>query len=105
MEENKEMPTCQNCGHKWSWTKTWKLSLTLDHGMICPNCGKKQYVTNRTRKMNAVMTLVITTLMLLVNIIFGSAPVLFIVLIVVFLLYIGLYPLWLELSNEEETFW
>jgi CXXC-20-CXXC protein len=45
-----KMPTCQNCDQKWGWKQTLKKSFTLDTGMICPYCEKKQYTTKKVDK-------------------------------------------------------
>lgn len=44
------MPICQNCHKQWSWKQTVKKMFTLDTGMICPNCGKKQLLTTQSKK-------------------------------------------------------
>ncbi|GAB4074859.1 hypothetical protein GCM10028778_23620 [Barrientosiimonas marina] len=67
--------------------QTFKKSFTLDTGMVCPYCGEKQYVTQRSRKKNALYAFI--------------APVL-LLLILFILIYLGVYPNLVELSNEEE---
>ena len=98
------MPTCQNCNQKWSWKQTLKSSLTLATGMICPYCKEKQYVTSRTRKRSSLVGFIAPILMLL-NIFFGPSIAIVFILIVFFPLFLGIYPYWIELSNEEEFLW
>ncbi|OZU87113.1 hypothetical protein CIL03_18170 [Virgibacillus indicus] len=98
------MPTCQNCSHIWTWKETVKKSFTLDTGMNCPNCWKKQYVTSRSRKKTAMFSFLAPAL-LLMNLFFGSSVVILILLIASIPFFFGIYPFFLELSNEEEALW
>lgn len=57
------MPTCQNCGHKWSWKQTFKRSFVLSDGMTCPYCEEKQYITASARKRSTLMVFIAPVIM------------------------------------------
>ncbi|MBT2583967.1 TIGR04104 family putative zinc finger protein [Planococcus sp. ISL-109] len=40
------MPHCQNCGTKWNWADSMKLS--FKGKKECPNCHKNQYVSSKS---------------------------------------------------------
>ncbi|HLR52140.1 MAG TPA: TIGR04104 family putative zinc finger protein [Candidatus Avamphibacillus sp.] len=99
------MPTCQNCKSKWSWKQTFKKSFTLDTAMTCPYCGEKQYVTSRTRNISTMITMMIITIVMLMNIFFGPSFIFVFILIGSIPFMVGLYPYWVELSNKEKPLW
>ncbi|MBK3496481.1 hypothetical protein JFL43_16775 [Viridibacillus sp. YIM B01967] len=45
-----ELPVCESCHEEWSWRVSIKKMFTLNRAMICPNCGKKQYETKKSKK-------------------------------------------------------
>ena len=96
------MPTCNQCGTRWSWKQTFKKMWTLSNSMTCPYCEENQYQTKRSRTKCAFINLIILLPMLL-NIFLHLSPVLlfgsFIILALVIFL---LTPLLIELSNKEE---
>ena len=97
------MPSCKSCHSKWSWKQTIKKTFTAFRGMTCPNCGEKQYLTARTRRVNTAIPLIIVPLMMLGNL--YSSPsyfALFALLGLIPLVFI-IYPFYVELSNEEES--
>ena len=96
------MPTCQNCGQKWGWKQTLKKSFTLDTGMACPYCKKKQYATKGTRIKNFLFTFTAMSVTTFWSLFFGSSFA-FIWISASFVpLLVMLYPFWVELSNKEE---
>lgn len=99
------MPTCQSCFEKWSWKETFKKSFTLDIGMKCPYCNKMQYYSSRFRKRSSLIPFIIITLIMLGNFIFGPSYIFFLTLIGLFPLFMGVYPFFVELTNEEEPLW
>ncbi|MCM2677515.1 TIGR04104 family putative zinc finger protein [Alkalicoccobacillus plakortidis] len=96
------MPTCQQCGNKWSWKQTLKKTFVLYPGFDCPFCGKKQYQTNRSRKKSAALAFIIPTLIFIFNILQVPFLTIIVVSIIVFTLMISIYPYLVDLSNEEE---
>ncbi|WP_416147808.1 TIGR04104 family putative zinc finger protein [Salipaludibacillus sp. HK11] len=96
------MPTCQNCYKKWTWKQTLKSGFTIDIGMKCPHCGKTQYLTTKSKRNNFICTLFILSPMLL-PMFFNVSAIISLFLIIGFaLLTIGLSPLYIELSNDED---
>ncbi|MFC0166029.1 MULTISPECIES: TIGR04104 family putative zinc finger protein [Bacillus] len=43
------IPTCQNCGYKWSWRETFVKMFTLSNKLKCPSCEAFQYVSKKSR--------------------------------------------------------
>ncbi|NCU16715.1 hypothetical protein GW534_02865 [Bacillus sp. P1(2020)] len=99
------MPICQHCHKQWSWKQVMKRSFTLNHFLICPHCGEKQYVTKRSRRRSAAMNF-IPPLFILFPLLFNVSVWIGLGLIVAsgVLLY-SFYPFIIELSNEEEALW
>jgi CXXC-20-CXXC protein len=95
------MPSCQKCDQKWSWKQTLKKSFTLDTGMICPYCKKKQYITKGTMIKNTLITFMAMTVMTIWSLFFGSSFGLIAISISFVPLFVMLYPFWVELSNKE----
>ncbi|MFS0821841.1 TIGR04104 family putative zinc finger protein [Bacillus sp. 1P02SD] len=96
------MPTCQKCNKKWSWKQTFKKSFTLTNALTCPNCGEKQYITPRTRKISTVISFIATFLGLFLNFYFDSPHVVLFIMLGFLSLIIVIYPFYLETSNKEE---
>ncbi|WP_404451922.1 hypothetical protein LG329_16465 [Virgibacillus necropolis] len=97
------MATCQNCGKEWSWKQSVKQSFTLDTGMKCPHCDRKQYLTTKARKRSSIIYFTPSLLLLFLLVFDISSVFTYISLMIgAFLLMVGLYPFFIELSNEEE---
>ena len=77
-------------------------SFTLDTGIICPYCEKKQYPTKSTRIKNFLITFTAMSVIMLWSLFFGPSFVLLFILISFVPLSVILYPFWVELSNKEE---
>ena len=97
------MPVCQNCHQKWTWKQTFKKSFTLDNGMYCPYCEKKQYITKASRVRSALILFLPITLLNVWNLSFGPSMIILYIWIILIPLVIGLYPFWVELSSTEKT--
>ena len=106
MSKSKEgidkMPTCQNCDQKWGWNQTLRISFTLDTGMICPYCEKKQYTTKSTRIKNFLITFIAMSVITFWSLFFGSSFAFIFISTSFVPLSVILYPFWVELSNKEE---
>lgn len=95
------MPTCKNCGEKW----TWKQKIKTLFKLRCPYCGEKQYESASSRQKNGIFGVVIPLILLPVVVWFDiSVGVAFILAIITATIIFGLYPFTLKLSNEEELF-
>ncbi|ASN05420.1 TIGR04104 family putative zinc finger protein [Virgibacillus necropolis] len=95
------MPTCQNCGKKWTWKQTIKTIFRLK----CPHCGKKQYESASSRVRSGVFML-IPLIFLPINAWFGfTVGTAFVLAVVLCFIIFGLYPFILKLSNEQEPYW
>ncbi|WP_077621832.1 TIGR04104 family putative zinc finger protein [Sediminibacillus massiliensis] len=95
------MPTCQNCGEKWTWKQTIKTILKLN----CPYCGRRQYESASSRRRSglfALIPLVLLPFNAWLDFSIGNALIL---PIVIAFLILVVYPFILKLSNEEEPFW
>ncbi|SFD41263.1 cxxc_20_cxxc protein [Lentibacillus persicus] len=96
------MPSCEKCGHTWSWKQTLKKSFTLDPAMKCPNCGEKQYQTRKSRKKSSFLTFIIISPLLL-NFLFDIPGVILLSLFpVLFLAVMAIHPFLIKLSSKEE---
>ncbi|WP_074436688.1 MULTISPECIES: TIGR04104 family putative zinc finger protein [Virgibacillus] len=102
IERESTLATCQNCKSKWTWKQVFKKSFTLDTGMYCSYCGRKQYVTSHSRKRSMLITMAVLTFVFIMNILFGPSTFYLILLLLSIPLIMLLYPYWIELSNKEE---
>ncbi|WP_188207682.1 TIGR04104 family putative zinc finger protein [Alkalibacillus aidingensis] len=97
------MPTCQLCSTRWTWKQTCRRLFTLDTRLTCPHCGETQFLSKKTNKIGAVINLITPFIIIFSSLIF-SLSVWGIILVVfsVIVSAISIYPLFTELSNEEE---
>ncbi|WP_338025379.1 TIGR04104 family putative zinc finger protein [Caldalkalibacillus thermarum] len=100
-----KMPVCQNCGERWTWNQTFKRMFTLATSMRCPYCEKKQYLTTKSRRRSSFCGFVPPLTLLLPIIFDASSLTTIIILIGTSLLMIGIWPFFIELSNQEEPLW
>lgn len=99
------MPTCQKCKQQWRWKQTIRKMFTLDTGMICPHCGKKQFLTTRSKKKSNLLVFTIPLIMLL-GVLFSVPPLIILICIALSsFAVISVYPFFFELTNEEEALW
>ncbi|WP_212921721.1 TIGR04104 family putative zinc finger protein [Ornithinibacillus bavariensis] len=96
------MPTCKSCGTEWAWKQTVKKTFS---NMKCPHCGEKQYLTARSRKKSSVVAFLAPLTLLFSFIVNFSSIVTIILLIGLSIVWFGLSPCIVELSNEEEPLW
>src|SRR5699024_2874960 len=99
------MPTCQNCGKDWRWKQTVNSSFTLDTGMKCPHCESKQYLTTKARNRSSIFPFIVPLHNLLVLFFNLSISVMLSIFVVFYLVFIGIYPFLIELSNQEKPLW
>ncbi|WP_217588005.1 TIGR04104 family putative zinc finger protein [Lentibacillus saliphilus] len=99
------MPTCQQCGKRWTWKQTMRASFTLDTGYMCPYCETKQYLTKKARHKTSATVFVIP-ISLLLPVFFDMqwyvlVPIYLSVGVLIFLIQ----PFLMDLSNDEEPLW
>lgn len=70
--------------------------------MQCPYCGEMQYYSSRFRKRNNILSFVIISIIMLSNLLFGPFYIFLLALIGLVPLFLGVYPFFVELCNEEE---
>ncbi|MCP2035104.1 CXXC-20-CXXC protein [Planomicrobium sp. HSC-17F08] len=101
------MPTCTHCQTKWTWKKTIKktFKLTLSGKLICPVCGKGQYISLKSRKKIGFLNMLIV-LPFLLNAIASVNPLIIIgFMVLLFCFCVAYMPFLTELSAEEEPLW
>ncbi|QTQ07812.1 hypothetical protein J9174_10505 [Macrococcoides canis] len=96
---------CVHCNHKFSFQErmkaVWKPS--MNNEVTCPNCGSKQYISNkRLAKSYGLLLLVELIIILLAPLFKLSIPALIVFMIVVIVLVIILFPLTLKLVAEKD---
>lgn len=99
------MPICQNCHQQWGWKQTVRKMFILDTGMICPHCGKKQFLTTESKKRAGLLNF-LTPLVMLFGVLFDLP--LSIILIMIFtsgLAIFAAYPFLVEFTDEEQALW
>ena len=99
------MPTCQSCGHKWSWKGTFVRMFTLKNKLRCPSCDSLQYVSKKSR--NQISFITFAPFLIWIPLISFGVPqgyILFFELVAYVLVFMGM-PFLCELSNKDEPMW
>src|SRR5699024_3349428 len=96
------MPTCQNCRITWTWKETFNKQYNLMGEMTCPYCGEKQYYSAQYRKRGGIIPLVMISLIMLGNLLFGPSVYALIALFSLIPVIFIVSPFFIELANEEE---
>ncbi len=97
----RSLPTCQNCGEKWTWKQTIKTLFKLK----CPHCHVKQYESASSRKQGAIFGLIpLILLPIIIGFEFTMSTTLIFAVVLVILIF-ALYPFILKLSNQQEPYW
>ena len=97
------MPQCENCNHQWPWGMALRKSFTLGEGMECPQCGRTQYLTKKSKQRMGIANffpapiLILSGMLLDINI----ATVLLLAL-TLFTVFMMTYPFMMEFSNDNE---
>lgn len=95
------MPTCQNCKNTWTWKQTIKTIFKFK----CPNCGKKQYESAKSKKRSAFVSflpLIPLPILAFLNFPF-PLQVSISIIVILSIAFLVIYPFIIELSNEEEA--
>lgn len=98
------MPECTHCAYKWSWDKLLANMLIPKMYLHCPDCGKKQYFTAKSRKKTTYLTAIIPAALVLVT--YLKVPTLLYVLILsaAAFLVACLLPFLAEFTDKEDPF-
>ncbi|WP_165981294.1 TIGR04104 family putative zinc finger protein [Macrococcoides canis] len=96
---------CVHCNHKFSFQErmkaVWKPS--MNNEVTCPNCGSKQYISNKSiAKSYGLLLLVELIIVLLAPLFKLSILALIVFMIVAIVLVIILFPLTLKLVSEKD---
>lgn len=97
------MPICQNCNHQWSWSETIKKMFTLDTGMFCPSCKKKQYHTKSSQKRSALLPFLTPVIMLFSILLNIPTTISLALLVISFFLILAIYPLLIEFASMDDS--
>ena len=99
------MTNCKNCGIEWNWWLCVKKSFRFTRAMRCPNCNEKQYQSTTSMRRTSIISM-IPILIIPITVLFDIPLIAAALLaIVLFLVAIGIGPMTLTLSNEEEPLW
>ncbi|WP_419146609.1 TIGR04104 family putative zinc finger protein [Priestia endophytica] len=99
------MPSCQNCGYKWTWRETFIKMFTFRNKLKCPSCREHQYISKQARNKLSVFTMI--PFLIWIPLVSFSMPFPY-VLTVELLSFIAVLicmPFFYKLSNEEEPLW
>lgn len=100
------MPHCENCKNEWSWGTTLRKSFTLGEGMECPECGKTQYLTKKSRKKMGILNFFPAPILILSAMIFDVEIITVLALaLALFAAFMMMYPSMAELTNDNEPMW
>lgn len=99
------MPTCQSCGHKWSWKETFVKMFTFKNKLRCPSCNSLQYVSKKSR--NQLSLFAFAPYLISIPLVSFGVPIGYILaldLVAYALVFIWM-PFLYELSNKDEPMW
>ncbi|MFC7319993.1 TIGR04104 family putative zinc finger protein [Halobacillus campisalis] len=99
------MPVCQKCGSQWAWSESIKKSFQFYNGAKCQYCGEKQFQTQKTMRKVSLITMI--PLLMLPFVVGFEVPIgiALIIFVAAEFLCLLLFPLVLQLSNEEHPLW
>ncbi|QFK71460.1 hypothetical protein F7984_09535 [Pradoshia sp. D12] len=99
------MPTCQNCGSKWSWNDSFKKLASFRKNMKCNDCGANQYQSMYSRKITSIVVL-FPLITIPITVLFNLSLTFVIIIELVLMLVVLLsMPLFLQLTDKEEPLW
>ena len=97
------MPQCENCKQQWAWGMAIRKSFTLGQGMECPECGRTQYLTKKSKKRMGIANFFPAPILLGTAWLFDMGIVTLLALaFVLFTTFLMTYPYMMELSDENE---
>lgn len=99
------MPKCQNCGTIWTWGQTVSRLFTLGESLTCPSCRQEQFMTMESRKKTSSFVFA-APLIMFISVAFGIDPFVSLALFLAsFLVIMGIYPFFIELTDERGPMW
>lgn len=96
------MARCTECQTEWTFKDKTRTSTNLDGSAKCPNCGKKQYISLKSKRQESMLSMIVIFAMFIP--IFFDTPVTIhitialVAVVVVLLLQVSL----IKLSSKEE---
>lgn len=96
------MPSCQTCQRTWSWSQTFKRTLSFRIGMLCPYCHEKQYYSARYRNRSTIISAILGPFIIITGYYFGISVLFLFIALVLLVAFFVANPFFVELSNEEE---
>ena len=97
------MPTCQNCGRKWSWKDT--ITQVFRIKLRCPYCKVVQFLSAKSRVRASLLylpVLIIQFFLLTFHLSYSSIIGIDVILLALATVHM---PFIYKLSNEEEPLW
>ncbi|MEZ0482084.1 TIGR04104 family putative zinc finger protein [Planococcus sp. SSTMD024] len=100
------MPTCQNCGNRWSLKDTFKAAFKFNGntGQKCAHCGETQYVSKKSRNQTGILAIIAFLAVVLIRPLLNQdvSTSLLLAMPIVGVLVIAIIYL-IKLSNTPET--
>ena len=98
-----EMAACKNCGKEWTWKQT--VVTLFRFRLICPHCGKRQYLTAASKSKTGLFGFIPIISMPIFNLFHVSWWLIGIIMTPVLIVIWISYPYMIEFSNEDEPLW
>jgi len=99
------MPTCKNCGRKWSWFDSIKKLLRFRKKMKCNHCGEIQYQSTSSRNTTSLFVL-FPIITIPFSVLFNLSPTSVLLLeLAIIVVVILLMPFFLKLTDKDEPIW
>jgi len=97
------MPTCQNCGWRWSWKDT--ITQVFRIKLRCPYCESVQYLSAKSRVRASLLYLPVLIIQFFLLTFHLSYPSIIGIDVILLALVTVHMPFIYKLSNEEEPLW
>ncbi len=96
------MPTCENCGQKWTWKKVVLQTVKFKNNATCPYCGTTQYIVPKSRKLTGIFGYIPAFLVIMLTLVLDLDGLGIIVLTATLMIvFLALYPFIIKLSNKD----
>ncbi|MDQ0429396.1 CXXC-20-CXXC protein [Planomicrobium stackebrandtii] len=98
------MPSCENCGRKWTWKRIVLKTLKLTNKANCPYCGQTQYIVAKSRKVTRIYSFLPAFIIIVSAMIFdldGWDILLLTPMLILMALFV--YPFFMKLSKDNEA--
>lgn len=97
------MPTCQNCGRRWSWKDT--ITQVFRIKLRCPYCESVQYFSAKSRVRASLLYLPVLVIQFFLFPFHLSNSSIIGIAVILLALAIAHMPFIYKLSNEDEPLW